>query len=196
MSYGRGPNQCIQPTAKSAARFSLRFFRRLMQNVSLFNYKKKFTIMQKNEKWLPIFLVVVAFIIAGYSIFISSQRTLTSLEETLLQAFMLVSGLVGSFYLGKQSAADAAKQIIKPHARSAFRRLISLYESLSRVGVEIGNSKETQSEALTIAKMEAIIVEQLATADDALEDWRDIVPEEVEELRNKLKTKRDHGDQK
>ena len=152
--------------------------------------------MQKNEKWLPIFLVVVAFIIAGYSIFISSQRTLTSLEETLLQAFMLVSGLVGSFYLGKQSAADAAKQIIKPHARSAFRRLISLYESLSRVGVEIGNSKETQSEALTIAKMEAIIVEQLATADDALEDWRDIVPEEVEELRNKLKTKRDHGDQK
>lgn len=131
--------------------------------------------------------------VSGISVFIASQRPLTSLENTLLQAFSLAFGIIGSFYFGKQSATDAAKQIIKPHARSAFRRLISLYESLSRVGAEIENSKNSQYEAITIAKLEAIVVEQLATADDALEDWRDIVPEEVEELRSKLMTRRERG---
>lgn len=149
--------------------------------------------MQKKEQIVPFLLMVIAFLIAGFSIYIATQRSLTSLENTLLQAFSLISGLIGSFYFGKQSAVDAAKQIIKPHARSAFRRLISLYESLSRVGYEIQNSKGSQSEAITLAKMEAIVVEQLATADDALEDWRDIVPDEVAELRNKLTTKREQG---
>lgn len=149
--------------------------------------------MLKQEKWIPILLIIAAFIVAGFSIYIATQRTLTNLENTLLQAFSLAFGLVGSFYFGKQSAIDAAKEIIKPHARSAFRRLISLYESLSRVGVEIENSKVNQSELVTIAKMEAIVIEQLATADDALEDWRDIVPDDVEELRKKLTTRRDQG---
>jgi hypothetical protein len=149
--------------------------------------------MPKQEKWIPLLLMCVAFSVAGFSIYIATQRTLTNLENTLLQAFSLISGLIGSFYFGKQSAVDAARDIIKPHARSAFRRLISLYESLSRVGVEIGNSKNSQSESVTIAKMEAIVIEQLATADDALEDWRDIVPDDVEELRKKLTTRRDQG---
>lgn len=149
--------------------------------------------MKKIEQWLPFLLILVAFAIAGFSIFIANQRSLTSLENTLLQAFSLAFGLIGSFYFGKQSTKDAAKEIIKPHARSAFRRLISLYESLSRVGIEIEKSKESQSETITIAKMEAIIVEQLATADDALEDWRDIVPEEVEELRSALTIRKERG---
>lgn len=149
--------------------------------------------MQKNEKWLPLLLMIIAFVVAGFSVYIATQRTLTGLENTLLQAFSLVSGLIGSFYFGKQSSIDTAKQIMKPHARSAFRRLISLYESLSRVAFEIESSKLNGDEAITIAKMEAIVIEQLATADDALEDWRDIVPEDVDELRSKLKTKRDKG---
>lgn len=35
-------------------------------------------------------------------------------------------------------------------------------------------------------KLESLVIEQIATANDALEDWRDIVPEDVEELRAKL----------
>ena len=156
--------------------------------------KSHWRINAKNEKWLPLFLMIIAFVVAGFSVYIATQRTLTGLENTLLQAFSLVSGLIGSFYFGKQSSIDAAKQIVKPHARSAFRRLISLYESLSRVAFEIENSKLNGDEAITIAKMEAIVIGQLATADDdALEDWRDIVPEDVDELRSKLKTKRDNG---
>ena len=147
-------------------------------------------------KSIPIILVLAAFSMAGLSIFIASQRDLTSLENTLLQAFSLAFGLIGSFLFGKQSANDVAKEMIKPHARSAFRRLMSLYESLSRVGLEIESSKispSKQNSANTIAKLEAIVIEQLATADDALEDWNDLVPEEVAELREKLLKLRNNG---
>lgn len=150
--------------------------------------------MKTLERYPPIILVILAFIVTSFSVYVASIRTLTGLENTLLQAVALVFGLLGSFLFGRQSTRDAAKEILKPHARSAFRRLISLYESLSRVALEIENSKnnkESNSEKIALAKLEAIVIEQLATADDALEDWRDIVPDEVAELRNRLVTPRD-----
>jgi len=35
--------------------------------------------------------------------------------------------------------------------------------------------------------LQAIVVEQIATAGDALDDWRDIVPEDVEEVERRLR---------
>lgn len=148
------------------------------------------------EKWFPAFLVLVAFVVAAFSAYIATQRTLTSLEGALLQAFGLIAGLVGSFFFGRQSAKDAARAIIKPHARSAFRRLMSLYESLSRVGREIESSLRSgggKNGEIALVRLEAIVIEQLATADDALEDWNDIVPEDVAELREKLGVRRGKG---
>ena len=147
--------------------------------------------MQILDRLLPTILVIVAFLVAGLSVFIATQRTLTSLEDVLLQAFGLGTGVVGSFLFGKQSAKDAAREIIKPHARSAFRRLMSLYESLSRVGAEIENALgtgENKNNEIALSRLQAIVIEQLATADDALEDWRDIVPEDVAEIRARLGT--------
>lgn len=142
--------------------------------------------MKTFERLLPTLLIIMTFVVSGLFVYIATQRTLTSLEGMLLQAFALTSGLVGSFLFGKQSAEDAAREIIKPHARSAFRRLMSLYESLSRVAMEIQTSRDTgerENDEMTLARLEVIVVEQLATADDALDDWQDIVPEDVAELR-------------
>jgi hypothetical protein len=70
-------------------------------------------------------LIVVSLLVSGVTVWIATQRTLTGLEG-VLQAFGLVAGLVGSFIFGWYSAKDAARAIIKPHARSAFRHLMSL----------------------------------------------------------------------
>lgn len=149
------------------------------------------------ERWLPTVLIVTAIAVAGFSAYIATQRTLTSLEGTLLQSFALIVGLVGSFIFGRRSATDAAKEIIKPHARSAFRRLMSLYESLSRVANEVAASQSAGvNSEVALARLEAIVIEQLATADDALEDWSDIVPEDVAELRIKLGNRRENGAEK
>ena len=108
-----------------------------------------------------------------------------------------MAGLVGSFFFGRQSAREAARELIKPHARSAFRRLLSLYQSLSRVATTIESSQNFESPVenqVTLAKLEAIVVEQLASADDAIEDWKDIVPEDVKDLDQRFssdKTTRD-----
>ena len=148
------------------------------------------------EKWLPPVLVLVAILVAGVSVYIATQRTLTSLEGVLLQSFTLIAGLFGSFLVGRQSAKDAAREIIKPHARSAFRRLMSLYQSLSRVATEIEESlsgEGNKNSEVDLARLKAIVIEQLATADNALEDWNDIVPKDVAELRDKLKARQNKG---
>ena len=35
-------------------------------------------------------------------------------------------------------------------------------------------------------RLEDVVTSQILTADDALEDWSDVVPEDVKELRNRL----------
>ncbi len=39
------------------------------------------------------------------------------------------------------------------------------------------------------ASLKAIVHEQIDTADDALEDWEDLVPDEVKELRSGISAK-------
>tara|TARA_R110002096_G_scaffold326134_5_gene520080 strand:- start:17626 stop:18087 length:462 start_codon:yes stop_codon:yes gene_type:complete len=125
-------------------------------------------------------LVTVSVLVGALFINTVTQRVLTGLEGLLFQLFIFASGLIGSFLFGKQSAEKAAKEIIKPHARSAFRRLISLYRGLSRIATVIVDNSSTEN---TIAKIEEIVISQISTADDALKDWEDVVPEDVEEIK-------------
>ena len=146
--------------------------------------------MNKSEYIAPVLLILISIGILGIFGYVSTIRTLTNLELIFSQTFALITGLVGSFVFGRQSATKAGREVIKPHARSAFRRLLSLYMSISRVANIIAMSKNSEDPHVTLAKVEAIVTEQLATADDALEDWRDIVPEEVDELSSNLHTNR------
>lgn len=142
---------------------------------------------KKKEYVGPALLIVVSIIVAIAFAVVASDRPLTNLEGVMLQAFSLSAGLIGSYFFGRLSAREAAMEFIKPHARSSFRRLLSLYRSLGRLATEIElsrtreNEKNTQGKA-TLDKLAVLVTEQLYTADDALEDWKDIVPEEVEEI--------------
>ena len=120
----------------------------------------------------------------------ATTRTLSGVESALWQIFVLVAGLTGSFIAGKQTAREAASEIIKLHARSAFRRLISLYNGLSRAANAIESSQSSKSDEdyqVLLARLEEIVTAQLTTADDALDDWNDLVPEDVAELKQKLR---------
>ena len=88
---------------------------------------------------------------------------------------------MGSYIFGLRASKDKVKEIIEPNARSAFRRLISLFRSLSRVARITESEKYDDSTKVEIIK--AIVIEQIATANDALADWEDIVPKSVEELK-------------
>ena len=142
-------------------------------------------------------LIASSILIAIVFVYISAQRELTALEGALLQIMVLITSLIGSYIFGRQSATSAAKDIIKPSARSAFRRLTSLYNSLERLASILAQSQgdgAKESHEVTIAKLKAIVLEQILTADHAMEDWRDIVPEDVNELYIKIQKSREVGE--
>lgn len=147
--------------------------------------------MKHLERFGPALLLLFSIGISIILAYTATQRTLSSLESTLWQIFVFAAGLAGSFIFGRRSAREAAHEMIKPHARSAFRRLLSLYHSLSRAAAAIESGQISDSHEnyqVALARLEEIVIEQLSTADDALEDWRDIVPEDVEELEQKRRS--------
>ena len=144
----------------------------------------------KNIKYIVPVLIGLGILALLILVYIAATRDLSSLESVLLQIILLAIGSSISFFAGHRSAREAAEAIIKPHARSAFRRLLSLYRSLSRAANAIESSQSSESDGdyqVVLARLEEIVAYQLMTADDALEDWNDIVPEDVKELEQKLR---------
>lgn len=142
--------------------------------------------MKSVEKIAATLLISVSIILMVLFAYVATGRPLTQVEAIGLQFLALFAGLLGSYIFGRQVSRGSIGEIIKPYARSAFRRLISLYRSLSRVAriiEEDGHGDATSK----ISIIKAIVVEQIATANDALADWEDVVPESVEELRREMK---------
>lgn len=139
------------------------------------------------------FLILILIESFVYFAFVVSERPLTHIETFFLQMLILVAGVAGSAIITHRLSIKASREVIKQHARSAFRRLLRLYESMSRMAVII-NASELPDDKTKIIKIEEIVRAQIATADDALADWEDLVPELVEELRQDLKNRRNQYD--
>lgn len=148
--------------------------------------------MKHLERIGPALLLLFSIGISIILAYTATQRTLSGLESALWQIFVFAGGLAGSFIFGRQSAREAAKEILKPHARSAARYLISLYKSVLRAksaaSIEVSQDfKSHENYHVIRAYLIATFTEQLATADDALENWRDVLDEELEDLIEKLR---------
>ena len=140
----------------------------------------------KNIKYIVPVLISLGILALLLLVYIAATRDLSGLESVLLQIILLAIGSGISFFAGHRLAQQAAKL----HARSAFRRLLSLYESLSRAATVIESSQSSEFDddyQVLLARLEEIVTEQLTTADDALADWNDLVPEDVAELKQKFR---------
>ena len=134
--------------------------------------------------WLQYGLLAVCILTTGVVVALTVFRDPTALEVGLLQLVILATGLLGSYIFGRNSARAGAMEVIRPHARSAFRRVTALYNCLYRLSERIEELKdETFDYRLEI--VQALVNEQIATGQDAMEDWRDIVPEEVEQIERR-----------
>lgn len=147
---------------------------------------------QKKSQWIwPGIIGSVVLISIVIFVCLAAIRDLSNLENVLLQFIFLLIGCYVSYRVGQKSVKQTAREMIRPYAKSAFRRLVTLYRSLSRASSVIKSEPESESDTdpqMMLAKLDMIITEQLDTAEDALEDWNDIVPEEVEELKQKLQS--------
>ena len=136
------------------------------------------------EGVLAILLVVGAIVLAVVFISASVSRDLTTLEVIALQVMVLFLTLFGSFIGGRQLAHASADQSLRGHAKSAFRRVVSLYRGLGRVAeiaAEPGVDPKT-----ALAVIEESVRVHMDTVDDALADWRELVPQEIETLHRSI----------
>ena len=101
----------------------------------------------------------------------------------MFQVLISGTGLLGSYIFGKHSAKAGALDVAKPHARAAIQTgALGLYiQPLSIIGSKIEELKEEGPDH-RLDLIQALVHEHIATGQDAIEDWRDIVPEEVEEI--------------
>ncbi len=139
-----------------------------------------------HTKWwqdIPLIGLGLAFLIAlGGMISVSSIRDLTQLENILFQIVTLATGLLGSYRFGRNAAKAAAYDVIRPHARASIRRILSLRDSLFRLSEWIEDYKTEGSFDYRLNVIQAIVNEQIPTGGSAVEDWRDIVPDDVDEI--------------
>jgi hypothetical protein len=77
--------------------------------------------------------------------------------------------------------------IVRPHAKSAFRRVLSLYASLARLHKTMDSAKPTlvatPQAIAAIERFHDLVIEQINTSGDTIEDWGDLVPDEVAKIK-------------
>lgn len=145
---------------------------------------------------IALILILASLAIGIYTGWLASTRQLTPLEAALAQGITLVLALAGSFWGGNLSAERMAKQLVRPYARSSFRRVRAIYFGLSQIANELSeftNDEDTPSGwALAIGRMQSTTMIHISTADDAMDEWKDLVPDEVNELRDEIASRTSH----
>jgi hypothetical protein len=134
-----------------------------------------------------------------WSIFSAQDHPLTARESAIVQAFGWAVGIYASWQFGRSSLPAAAKELVKRQVRSAFRRTKDLYGSAARLSSAVderrdalrGLKNQTGDVALTDVELaldllHALVNEQIGRLNDALEDWRDLVPEEIERMDREI----------
>ena len=136
------------------------------------------------EYFLSVLLITAGLGIAVYFIIQSEDKDnpLSTRETIFFHVYILSFNLVGSFLLGRKSLRNLVREQIKPAARSSFRRVISLGRRNGRLEsyLEQGYNESEFDPSFQIPL--ALVQEQEADINDIIEDWRDLVPEEVEEI--------------
>jgi hypothetical protein len=150
-------------------------------------------------------LVAASIGLGILTVYVGTRKTPNTFATLLLQAITIVFSTYGAYVFAKASVEGAARALVTPHARSAFRRVRNIYEALGRlldlIDRQSANFEMTrrpgmpdtldyETVRLTMLMLESIVTEQINTVDDALEDWRDLVPDEVQQIEEQVRRRR------
>lgn len=150
--------------------------------------RKAIHLSKNTSTWImPAVLISLALVIIVFSSYQASVRNLSPLELFLFQSFIFVFSLLGSFYIGRMNARTLGRELLGTSSRSAFRRLLSTYQGLRNAATTIDEGLSGRADSdQSLKVLRAIIEYQILSIDDAMEDWADIVPDEVKKLRETM----------
>jgi hypothetical protein len=154
--------------------------------------------MEQDKKWyetiggvISIISGLTVFAIIVYLIFAPSLPASTNLMLTLIGIY--ASAQV-SYILGKKGSFGEAQERIKGEANKALRRIIGVRQSALRLRENVdritstvsANDREIGGAELVLEYFGGIyrqLSDLLENVNSSIEDWRDIVPEQVKGLR-------------
>jgi hypothetical protein len=130
---------------------------------------------------------------------LTSNEHNSSRENGLYQFIAFAVSVGFSFVFGRRSARTSAADVLRPYAKAAVRRLTNLAAGIQSLGATVNiESKYIQEKADKDGGNVAIeqvthaydllymqIEAQIRTTTDAMEDWREFVPEAVEAIERR-----------
>lgn len=139
-------------------------------------------------RWEAVLIVVsvlASLVFAGAMIWTASIRPLSGLETVLFQIIVLFvglgGGLFGSYKFGQASSEQVARDVIRPHARSALRSVIVLNNNLMALHEPIEQlARDTSDER--VAMLHHLVDASNRVAVSAIDDWRDVIPEDFQDI--------------
>jgi len=146
---------------------------------------------------LGILCIPGIFVIGGI---VTSRGKLNSFEFYLLSVFLvLVSGLL-AYFPGQKEHEEQAKRRFKGEAEKALRRIIVISDSAGRIFQNVQEKLDefTDSSEVKTKKSNELIYEYfygigtqmqhlIVNIDASVEDWRDILPEELRMIHERRK---------
>ena len=128
--------------------------------------------------------ILVGLAFAGFMVLTAAQRELKPLEALLFQFIILFvslgGGLVGSYKFGQNAAAN------RQYARSALRSVMVLFLNLQRLHQAIEQLKINDSADERFGSLQLHVENQMDIAYSVINDWRDLIPEEFEDVGENL----------
>jgi hypothetical protein len=149
-----------------------------------------------------IVLLIAALGLAAGTVLVAIQKHPNTPLAAVLQGLALLFSAVGAYVFAQASVQSAAQELISKQARSPFRRVRAIYRELGQL-LEIldrqssqflvlreGNDPGTlnyEYVAMTMQMLRHSVTSQANTADDAMADWRDLVPDEVAQIEQQTR---------
>ena len=141
----------------------------------------------KRLRWdltLVVVSIAIALAFAGYMVWTTAERALSPREAVLFQIVImgvsLAGGLIGSYKFGQSAATN------KQYARSALRSVLVLFGGLQRLRDAVEQLAATDQAADHLWPLLLHIDSQMDLANSAINDWRDLIPEEFEDVGGNL----------
>lgn len=134
-------------------------------------------------KRISLAIVAGAVVFAAVMVLVSAfrEQPLSTLELALWQIISLALGLFGSYLFGRSSAASDARDLIGPQARYAMRSVLVLYRGILRLSDAVERLKPGEHDT-RFELLQMLIQNQADEARSAIANWRDVIPDDYEDV--------------
>jgi hypothetical protein len=157
--------------------------------------------------WRAIAAVLGLIILFVLTVVVTGNEKASEFSKGLLQFIFFVAAALLAVDLGRQSLKEGASEVLDAHGRKAVRRIVRLGVAIGGITSAIdtqrqlmrGRSGETGEVAVfevegTLDVLEHEVLAQLGIVEDAIEDWRDVVPSEVEAIEQHVERQEPRDD--